>query len=57
MTKKELVNFLEPFPDDIGIGVKTDDLLGPYKYEPVYVPADNDFDSRITIYMTGTVVV
>ena len=56
MTKKELVNFLEPFPDDINIGVKHDDLMAPFKYELVYIPADNDFDARITIYMTGTVV-
>lgn len=56
MTKKDIVTFLMPFEDNIPIGVKTDDLLAPYTYEPKYVPADNDFGARITIYRTGTVV-
>ena len=56
MTKKEIIDFLGPFDDDIHVGVRSDGLMAPHTYKLEYVPSCADHDAGVVIIQIGSVV-
>lgn len=59
MTKKELVNFLEPFDDDINIVVRGENknIMAPITYELKYLPFTDDRSAIVVIQMHSATAV
>jgi len=53
MKKKDLINFLEPFDDDINIVVRgaNKNLMSPISYELQYLPFTDDRPAIVVINM------